>query len=96
MDLLKRLQSLAHRFRRVPYIPQMEMVECGAASLAMVMAYHGRNVPLAEVRQACGVSRDGASALGIITGARANGFEAEGLRTDPEDLADVPLPAILH
>ena len=89
MDLLK-------RFQRVPYIPQLEMVECGAASLAMVMAYHGRYVPLAEVRQACGVSRDGASALGIITAAHANGFEAAGFRTDPEHLGDLPLPLILH
>jgi ATP-binding cassette, subfamily B, bacterial len=89
MDLLR-------RFRRVPYIPQMEMVECGAASLAMVMAYHGRFVPLAEVRQECGVSRDGASALGIVTAAHANGFEAAGVRANPEDLSHLPLPAILH
>ncbi len=96
MDLLTPVEKLAERFRRVPYIPQFEIVECGAASLAMVMAYHGRYVPLAEIRQACGVSRDGASALGIITAARANGFEAAGFQANPEDLADLPLPAILH
>lgn len=82
--------------RRVPFIPQMEMVECGAASLAMVLAYHGHHAPLPEVRQACGVSRDGASALGILRAARAYGLDAEGVTLEMEGLQDLPLPAILH
>ena len=81
---------------RVPFIPQMEAAECGAASLAMVMAAHGHHVPLLEVRKACGVSRDGASALAILHAARRYGFEARGVRVDPEDLSQLPLPAILH
>jgi len=82
--------------RRVGFIPQMEAAECGAAALAMVLAYHGHHAALPEVRQACGIARDGASALDLVLAARGYGLEARGYRAEPEQLARVPLPAILH
>lgn len=90
--------SLTDKFfpRRVPYIPQMEAVECGAASLAMILAYHGHHAPLAEVRQACAVGRDGTTAEAILRAARAYNLDAEAVKVALENLHELPLPAILH
>ena len=82
--------------RRVPYIAQMEATECGAASLAMVLAYWGHHAPLTEIRQACGVSRDGSNAKNILAAARSYGLVAKARRCEPEDLARCEGPAILH
>ena len=54
----------------VPVIMQMEALECGAASLAMILAYHGKWLPLEQVRSDCGVSRDGIKASSIAKAGR--------------------------
>lgn len=83
--------------RRVPIVHQMEVAECGAACLAMVLGFHGRHVPLSELREACAVGRDGANAFNLLAAARANGLEANALRLQqPAELQQLPLPAILH
>lgn len=82
---------------RVPQIMQMEALECGAASLAMVCAYYGKWIPLEQVRADCGVSRDGSSALNIVKAARTYGFDARGYRFEPESLRDnAVFPCIVH
>lgn len=79
---------------RTPTVLQMEAAECGAAALAMVLAYHGHWIPLEEARQACAVSRDGASALNIVRAARGYGMTAGGRRLTVDQVAAAELPVI--
>ena len=94
----KKLRSPVRKGRaRVPVIMQMEALECGAASLAMVMAYYGKWVPLEQVRLDCGVSRDGSNAKNMLVAARNYGFEAQGFRCEPDALREnIALPCIIH
>ena len=82
---------------KVPVVMQLEALECGAASLAMVMAYYGKWVPLEKVRMDCGVSRDGSKARNIMRAARNYGFDVEAYRQTPESLKnDGKYPCIIH
>ena len=82
--------------KKVPVVMQMEALECGAASLSMILAYHGKWLPLPQVRTELGVSRDGVSAMSIIRGARNFGMQGKGFRYGVDNLREkVALPCIL-
>lgn len=82
---------------KVPVIMQMEVLECGAASLAMVLAYYEKWIPLEQVREDCGVSRDGSNAKNVLKAARSYGLIAKGYRYEPDDLKkNGKFPCIIH
>ena len=82
---------------KVPVIMQMEALECGAACLAMIMAYYEKWVPLEQLRVDCGISRDGSTAKNVLVAARSYGFDARGYRLEPEDLVNGgTFPCIIH
>src|SRR5262249_21368077 len=85
-----------HRRVRVRTVLQMEAAECGAAALAMVLAHYGCWVALEELRDACGVSRDGANAKRIVQAARAYGLEAKGVSIELDRLAAQAFPCIAY
>jgi NHLM bacteriocin system ABC transporter peptidase/ATP-binding protein len=97
MGKTKQKQPVRRGVAKVPVVMQLEALECGAACLAMVMAYYGKWVPLEQVRLDCGVSRDGSSAKNVLVAARSYGFQAQGYRSDLNSLRDdVIYPCIIH
>ena len=94
----KTIISPVHKgIAKVPVVMQMEALECGAASLTMILAYYGKWVPLEQVREDCGVSRDGSNAKNILIAARSYGLKAAAYRYSPERLKEVGrFPMIVH
>jgi ABC-type bacteriocin/lantibiotic exporter with double-glycine peptidase domain len=82
--------------RRIPYVPQMEISDCGAACLAMTLAYHGRAESVDRVRMITGTSRDGVNAQAMVEAARWFGLIARGVQADIDALGQLPRGSILH
>ncbi len=82
---------------KVPVIMQMEALECGAACLAMILAYYRKWIPLEQVRLDCGVSRDGSNMKNVYLAAQHYGLDVHGYRMEPESLkSSGTFPCIIH
>lgn len=82
---------------KVPIVIQMEALECGAAALAMVLAYYNKWVPLEQARYDCGISRDGSNLQNIYLAALNYGLKARAFRMEPEALKkQATFPCIIH
>lgn len=82
--------------RRVPVRLQATSVECGVACLAMVLCYHRRHTTVAELRDQLVLGRDGATAGSLARHARELGMEVRAFRAEPEALANLTPPLIVH
>lgn len=90
-------QPVTKGVAKVPVVMQMEALECGAASLTMILAYYDKWIPLEQVRSDCGVSRDGSNARNVLKAARSYGLSAKGYRYEPETLKrEGKFPCIIH
>ena len=90
-------QPLKTGVAKVPVIMQMEALECGAASLTMVLAYYEKWIPLEQVRLDCGVSRDGSNMKNVVKAAQYYGLEVHGYKFDLEQLKrNATYPCIIH
>ena len=93
----KAKQPLKSGVAKVPVIMQLEALECGAASLAMILAYYQKWIPLEQVRLDCGVSRDGSNMKNVFLAAQSYGLEAHGYRMEIEGLREsATFPCIIH
>lgn len=96
-NIKNNIKPVSKKIAKVPQVIQMEMLECGAASLAMILEYYKKFVPLTELRKMCGISRDGSNAKNILLTARYYGLKAKGYRLEPENLkAKGIFPCIIH
>ena len=82
---------------KVPIVMQLEALECGAASLCMILAYYNKWVPLEQVREDCGVSRDGSNAINVIKAANLYGLDAKGYKYELDSIKEnASFPCIIH
>ena len=73
----------------------MENTECGAASLSIILQHYGKYVPLTQLREMCGISRDGSDAANIILAANQLGLKGRGFKKGLVKLKKLKLPIIL-
>ncbi len=90
------MQASKRRPVRTPSLIQMEAVECGAASLGILLRTYGRIEPLERLRIACNVTRDGANAAAILAAAESYGLAGCGKVMDIDDLSAIGHPVIIH
>ena len=101
--LIQSLQELKDEFQakrqgnwsQTPTRLQMESTECGAAALGIILEYYGRYVPLTQLRERSGVSRDGSDAANLILAAKSYGLKGRGFKKGIKALRKITPPAIL-
>ncbi|AKF82289.1 ABC-type bacteriocin/lantibiotic exporter, contains an N-terminal double-glycine peptidase domain [Myxococcus fulvus] len=90
------LQRLRQRLRGIPEIRQLSATDCGAACLAMVLGYHGREMTLDQVREVTGPGRDGVSARMLLDAGRRLGLRGRAITLELDRLEYLPQACILH
>lgn len=86
------------KFTKKHYRPQVDMRDCGVASLAMIFGYYGSYYSLATLREKAKTNLEGTTALGLVKVAEELGFETQAIQADMTlfDESDIPYPFIAH
>lgn len=83
--------------KKLPFIPQLDAMDCGCACLAMLCRYYGKNYPLSQLREDCFATRQGVSLLDISHAAEHLGFRTRGVRLSCRQLVEnFSSPCIVH
>ena len=82
--------------KKVKPVLQMEVTECGAASLCMILDYYGKSVTMEQLRLECGVSRNGVNAKNIARAAMLHGLKPRALKVGIHAARGLKFPAIIH
>lgn len=84
------------RLRPFSFVAQIDEMDCGAACLAMICRYFGRDISLSRLRELAHTAHDGSSLLGLCAAASELGLAARSLKVSARHLDQMPLPAICH
>ena len=82
--------------KNFPFYHQLDAMDCGPTCLRMVAKHYGKHYSLETLRQKSFIGREGVSMLGISTAAESIGFRTIGVHISFEQLAEAPLPCIVH
>lgn len=90
-------KPINHGVAKTPVVMQLEAVECGAACLAMILAYYAKWVPLETLRKDCGVNRDGTNPYNIVCAAEMYGLDSVGHQYEIDEIKkEGTFPCIIH
>ncbi|MBR4911830.1 MAG: peptidase domain-containing ABC transporter [Bacteroidales bacterium] len=81
---------------KLPFYKQLDAMDCGPTCLRMVAKHYGKHYSLETLRQKSFIGREGVSMLGISTAAESIGFRTIGVHISFEQLAEAPMPCIVH
>ena len=83
--------------RRFPFYPQLDMMDCGPASLRMICAHFERQFAHELIRQYCQIGKGGVNLAGISEAAEKLGLRSLPVRLSFKRLRDeAPVPCIAH
>lgn len=79
------------------FYKQLDAMDCDPSCLAMIVKYYGLHPNIEDIRNKCGLNKNGVSLLGIANVAESIGFKAIGCKLSFEDLINkAPKPCIIH
>lgn len=82
--------------KKIKVVYQHDSMQCGIACLQMLCKYYGRDYSSESLAKLCFATTEGVSLLGISEAANTLGLHTICARISVDNLAQAPLPCILH
>jgi ABC-type bacteriocin/lantibiotic exporter with double-glycine peptidase domain len=85
--------------KKYPIVLQYSEEDCGAACLATIVKYYGKQFTINRIREAVGTGQLGTTLTGLRRGAESLGFDARSTRAQAQildQMKNAPLPAIIY